>query len=128
MIESIFIDSAREIRKKYLRLSEELDKNKEKVQKLSEYLTDKIKELDDLKDEIRDKVTTKEQFLEVSNKILLKVNEIEDREKSLTSNITKINNEMESLKREEVELLKKIQVKYPKLTTEQIRLEIHSKL
>jgi uncharacterized coiled-coil DUF342 family protein len=129
MIDERFILSAREIRKRYQVLSEELDGYKSDLTKLTEYLNDKIKELDGFKNEIiRKKIKTKEEVFEVSKELLTKMTDLEEKEKSLAKKINEIDNKMNKLREEEINLMVKIREKYPDKSPDEIKREIHSHL
>ena len=129
MIDERFILSAREIRKRYQILSEELDGYKSDLTKLTEYLNDKIKELDGFKNEIiRKKIKTKEEVFEVSKELLTKMTDLEEKEKSLAKKINEIDNKMNKLREEEINLMVKIREKYPDKSPDEIKREIHSHL
>ena len=128
MIDERFIISAREIRKQYSQLSEELQNSNDTIKLLAEYLSEKVGELDDFKKTLNGKVKTKDQLIDFSKKILFKISEIEEKEKSLTKKINDINNGLESLRKEEVILMNKIKEKYPEKSNQEIKTEVHSRL
>ena len=128
MIDTRFIESAREIRKEYLRLSEELDKNQNNVKELAIYLEGKIEELKEFQESLKNKIKSKEQIMDVTKNLLIKIGEIEDREKSMTKSIDEVNKKIINLRSEEFLLMKKIKEKYPELSSDEIKKEVHSKL
>ena len=128
MIDERFIISAREIRKQYSQLSEELQNSNDTIKLLAEYLSEKVGELDDFKKTLNGKVKTKDQLIDFSKKILFKISEIEEKEKSLTKKINDINNGLENLRKEEVILMNKIKEKYPEKSNQEIKTEVHSRL
>ena len=128
MIDERFIISAREIRKQYSQLSQELQNSNDTIKLLAEYLSEKVGELDDFKKTLNGKVKTKDQLIDFSKKILFKISEIEEKEKSLTKKINDINNGLENLRKEEVILMNKIKEKYPERSNQEIKTEVHSRL
>lgn len=128
MIDERFIISAREIRKQYSQLSQELQNSNDTIKLLAEYLSEKVGELDDFKKTLNGKVKTKDQLIDFSKKILFKISEIEEKEKSLTKKINDINNGLENLRKEEVILMNKIKEKYPEKSNQEIKTEVHSRL
>jgi len=128
MIDNRFIESAKEIRKEFLKLSKELDDNRDVVTDLSEYLMSKAESIMEIRKELDKSSATKENIIEISKNLLNEMQEIEDKEKSMTKSINEINKKMEKLKAEEILLMKKIKEKYSNLTNEEIRSEVHSRL
>jgi methyl-accepting chemotaxis protein len=128
MIDERFIVSAREIRKEYLHLSNELTKSNENIKVLADFLTEKMSELEDLKTNLSKKVKSKEQLIDFTKKIFLKISEIEEKEKSLTKRINEINTNLEKLRKEETLLMKKLKEKYPNKSNDEIKNEVHSRL
>lgn len=128
MIEKRYIESARQIRKEFIRLSKELDNNKKDVQDLSDFLLEKVNELDDIKSRLQKGLKSNDDVLEFSQKILSKISEIEDKEKSMTNNINSINEKINKLREEEIQLFKIMKSKHSDMSDDDIRKEVHSRL
>lgn len=128
MIDIKFIESAREIRKKYLILHEQLDNSKEDITNLADFLREKTEEFNDLNENVVKKTKSKEDVINVTKKLITKLDEIQQKEKSMTKKIDDISEEIEKLKAEEVELMNLIKQKYPNLSNQEIIKEVHSRL
>lgn len=129
MIDERYISNAREIRKIYEKLSIELDNNKKDLSNLTDFLKDKIDELNSYKTEIINrKVKTKEEVFDISKTLLKKMTEIEQKEKIISKKINEIGDKMNKIRKEEQDLLKILTDKYPQKSLEEIRSEIHSRL
>jgi|LakMenEpi03Aug12_release.lakeMendotaPanAssembly.Ray.scaffolds.fasta_scaffold225120_3 predicted nucleic acid-binding Zn-ribbon protein len=130
MIETKFIESANEIRKEYLRLSDELSKKEEILTEFKGYISSKIDDLNDFKEiNLRqNKPQNKDDLMRVANELIGKMSEIEEKEKSLNKRIQDIDEKMTKLQKEENELLKSIRKRYPEMSIEEIKKEIHSRI
>lgn len=128
MIDLKFIETAREIRKKYLSLHQQLEHSQNDISSLADFLREKTEEFNDLNENVVKKTKSKEDVIDVTKKLILKLDEIQQREKSMSKKIDGINEDIEKLKLEEAELFNLIKKKYPKLTNQDIIKEIHSRL
>jgi chromosome segregation ATPase len=128
MIDSKFIEAAKNIRAEFKRLNEELDKNQITVDEVNSFLKDKVNELHDFEDELKSKATSKEAVVEVLKKLLKKIQEIEKMETITTQRVKEVTKQIEKLQTEENNLLKKIRESYPEMTLDEIRIEVHSHL
>jgi hypothetical protein len=128
MIDERYIESARQIRNQYLKVSDDLNSQRGKLQSLANYLIEQGNELKNFKTTNKDIVKSKESLIEASNKLFSKIAEIEEKEKSMSKEIKELEKKMGDLKLEEFNLLKKIQEKYPNLSNQEIRNEVHSRL
>ena len=128
MIDNKFIEGARQIKNQYSRIHEELEAGKKELGDLSSYLIEKAKELEIFNEDVIKKAKSKEEIAEISNKLLGQLTEIEEREKSMTKQVNSSNEKLDKLKAEEFDLLQQIKRKYPLLSNDQIRKEIHSRL
>lgn len=128
MINERFVVAAREIRKEYFSLSQELDEKKDKLKGFAEFLLEKGNEFIKIKDNKKSEIKTQEQLLKFAQDVLKQMNEIEEREKQMNKEVQEISDKLDKLKEEEIELLKKIKEKYPLLSNEKIKYEIHSRL
>jgi chromosome segregation ATPase len=128
MIDNRFIESAREIRKKYSSLYEELNMSEREVKQLANFLMEKSHEFKTINETVIQNAQSKEEIVDITQKLIDKLDDLDRREKVMTKRIDTINESIEKLKMEEIELLKKIQEKFPDLTNEEIRQEVHSRL
>jgi chromosome segregation ATPase len=128
MIDNRFIESAREIRKKYSSLYEELNMSEREVKQLANFLMEKSHEFKTINETVIQNAQSKEEIVDITQKLIDKLDDLDRREKVMTKRIDTINESIEKLKMEEIELLKKIQEKFPDLSNEEIRQEVHSRL
>jgi hypothetical protein len=128
MIEEKYVESARNIRKQYAIISSELDNQKISVTKLREYLLERHSELEDMRLNGLPKIKKKEELVIFLNKIVDKVKEIESLESLSSTRVDELTKKMDNLKIEEKELTDLLIKKYPKMSLEEIKREIHSRL
>lgn len=128
MIDEKYVEAARNIRKQYATISSELDNQQISVIKFREYIVEKCTELENLRTNDLSRVKTKEEAIEFLNKLVIKVKEIEKMESLTTDRVDFLNKQMENLQIEEKELTEVLVKKYPKLTLDQIKRELHSRL
>lgn len=128
MIEEKYVESARNIRKQYGIISSELDNQKISVTKLREYLLEKHSEIEDMRLNELPKIKTKEDLVIFLNKIADKVKEIESLESLSSKRVDELTKKMDNLKFEEKELTDLLMKKYPKMSLDEIKSEIHSRL
>jgi hypothetical protein len=128
MIDIKFIESAREIRKKYITLHDQLDESKKDVTQLASFLDEKLKELAYLNENVVKTAKDKDELISVTKTLISKLDEIENRERIMTKRIDDINEDIEKLKLEEIDLMKKIKNKYPDLSNQEIIKEVHQRL
>jgi predicted nucleic acid-binding Zn-ribbon protein len=126
MIQEIFLISAVNIRRRYLKISNQLDIYNKKTKDTLSTLNDALKKLDELKQNIKNansgkgsKITEKEAF----SGLLKIIGTIEDEGKSIEKLTEPINKEIERLSLEEQELYNQIIKNHPELTEIQI---VHS--
>ena len=128
MIDKKFIDSAREIRKKYKSLYAELEMSERELKQLANFLIEKSEEFKHINENIVKKAKTKEEILDISQKLVEKLDDMESREKTMTKRIDVINNSIEKLKKEEIDLMILIREKFPDMSNDEIKQEVHSRL
>jgi len=126
MIDNQLLESAKYIRKEFLSLKTELDLYQGEVKGLGEFLLRKVDELTKYKDDVVQKIKTKDEIKVVTEHILKNIQEIEDEEKNINRKVDIINKKIDKLKNEEIILYKTIKDRYPKMTDEEIKKEIHS--
>jgi chromosome segregation ATPase len=128
MIDKRFIDSAQEIRKQYVRVQSELKDSEISVQSLKNFLKDKMDEIEDYRQNEIKHAKTNEDVIRVAKGLHDKIKEIEDKEKILSKDLRQLDEKMNKLKVEESNLLRNIQKKYPKMTLEEIKSEVHRRI
>jgi predicted nucleic acid-binding Zn-ribbon protein len=129
MINEQFLQRAIDIRKTYLRLTNNMDDYLEKITNVSVRLEKTVVEIT----EIEEKYNKSEASQNISNdqtmKELLKVLDKVDREgKTLESLVDPLNKEIEKLSKEEVELYRLIREKHSNLTEDQIVETVKARL
>jgi len=128
MIEEKYVESARNIRKQYAIISSELDNQKISVTELREYLLERHSELEDMRLNGLPKIKNKDELVIFLNKIVDKVKEIESLESLSSTRVDELTKKMDNLKVEEKELTDLLVKKYSKMSLEEIKREIHSRL
>ncbi len=128
MIDSQLIESAKNIRRNFLKLNRELDGYQKDVRELIEFLQSKIRYLEkDAKGKVKT-IKDNDGIAQITKEIIGEIEEIELEEKKLHKKISKINEEMEKLSKDEEILYQTIKERYPQLTEKQIIEEIHKML
>jgi chromosome segregation ATPase len=128
MIDKIYIESAKNIRKEFLSLSEKLDNYQSDLNKYVSYLETASVDLESIKNNDVKKMREASDLKDITEKITKKLNEIETEEQKIIHLIRPINDRIEKLREEENYLYGQIKEKYPKLSDEEIIKEIHSYL
>jgi hypothetical protein len=128
MIQQQLIESAKYIRTKFLKLSSELAIYHQDVHELTEFLYEKMRNLEEYSETTVRKIKNKDDIGKVTNHILQEIMAIEDEEKKLQRKVEKINIELEKLKKEEELLYKNIKERHPDLTDDMIIKEVQRNL
>ena len=128
MIAEIYIESAKNIRNEFLRLTKKLNTYDKKAAELIIYLETKSQELKDYSDNNVSKIKDKSDIAKVGEDIIKKISEIEDEEQKLIRLIKPINDRIDRLKKDEEILFNQLKEKYPNLSLQEIIQEIHSHL
>jgi chromosome segregation ATPase len=128
MIDLQLIESARQIRKKFLKLTKQLDSYRDEVKILINFLQEKMTFFEKYKDDKVKTIKDKTDIAEVTKEITSKIEEIEVEELKIQKKIQSINEELEKLRQDEEILYKTIKERYPDLSDDQIVKEIHSNL
>ena len=126
MIDNQLLESAKYIRKEFLLLKTELNSYQDEVKGLGEFLLKKVEELTKYKDDVIQKIKTKDEIRIVTEHILKNIQEIEDEEKNINKIVDIINKKIDKLKNDELVLYNTIKDRYPKMTDDEIKKEIHS--
>ena len=125
MIDKQYVESARNIKTEFLSLSKKLDNYKGDLEKLSNFLQDTVKELQNITEK---KVTSKDDLTDMANKLVKKLQDVELEEIKITNLVKPINDRIEKLREEENILYKSLKVKYPNMTDDDMKRELNSRI
>lgn len=128
MIDNRFIQSAREIRRKYLNYMKEIRSYEKDVRDLITFLNEKAKNLEKITKIDPKHRKTQEDIDKLTNTILMEISSIEEEEKKISDKISKINSSLKQLSIEEDMLYQNLKRKYPNFTDEELKNEIQSYL
>lgn len=128
MIDKQLIETAKIIRKKYLSSMTDLKSYEKDVKKLAEFLTEKMKSLENIQKVELKKKPNKEHLAQVTKLLADELNQIEDQEKKLLKKVEDINKDILKLQKEEEILYKTLKTRYPQLNDDDIKKEIQSHL
>jgi chromosome segregation ATPase len=128
MIDQQLIESSREIRKKYLKAMSNLNVYEQDVRNLANFLQEKFKVFERIKDVELKKKPTKEDLEIVTKQIIDEITSIENEEQKILRKVESINGEIGKLQKEEEILYQTIKKRYPKLSDQEIKEEIQSNL
>jgi len=128
MIDKQIIDSAKIIRKEYLETTKNVQDYESDLKRLVKFLKEKMENLEKLKNIQLKKGKEQEQVDNIFADVLKELNSIEEEEKRLSNKIKKMNESLDKLKRDELALYTTIKERYPKLSDDQIKKEIHKYL
>ena len=119
MIDKHFIESAVEIRKEWVRLIRSLEGYQSQVEKAQRAISEKKQEVEEFgKKDLKIKDPQVREFIE---KVF---NEVEYQANIIDSKIKPLNEDIEKLKQEELRLYQHIKRSYPKISDEDIKLQI----
>jgi hypothetical protein len=128
MIDQQLIESAKQIRKRYLKAMSDLGIYEQDVRNLANFLQEKSKVFEKIKDVELKKKPSKEELGKVTKLIVDEITSIEDEEQKIIKKVESINIEMGKLQKEEEILYQTIKKRYPKLSDKQMKEEIQSYL
>ena len=128
MIAEIYIESAKNIRNEFLRLSKKLDSYQNESAKLVIFLEDISKQLEDYSKTDISTIKNKSDVAAAGEYIVKKMTEIEEEEQKIIRLVQPINEKIDKLKVEEATLFKQLKEKYPNMTDEEIIYEVQSNL
>lgn len=128
MIDPSLIESAKIIRKEFLKLNSNLDIYNTEVKKLADFLLEKVEKITEYKDNKISKIKSKDDLSEVVSHLVVEIQSIEDEEERLRRKVEEINTKIEKLRIDEKNLYDAIKKRYPNLTDKQIVQEIHPHL
>jgi len=128
MIDQQLIESAKQIRKRYLKAMSDLGVYEQDVRNLANFLQEKSKVFEKIKDVELKKKPSKEELEKVTRLIVDEITSIEDEEQKIIKKVESINVEMGKLQKEEEILYQTIKKRYPSLSDKEIKEEIQSYL
>jgi hypothetical protein len=124
MIDNNLLQTAREIRKKYLSIMSDLSLYEKEVKKLSDFLLEKAEVFKDINEKDLNTKGSKEQLLIITQKIVNEIQEIENEETKITQRVNVLNEGLVKLQKEEEFLYQTIKKRYPDLSDENIKSEV----
>lgn len=124
MIDNNLLQTAREIRKKYLSIMSDLSLYEKEVKKLSDFLLEKAEVFKDINEKDLNTKGSKEQLLIITQKIVNEIQEIENEETKITERVNVLNAGLVKLQKEEEFLYQTIKKRYPNLSDENIKSEV----
>ena len=128
MIDKQLIESAKSIRKEFLKISNSLNNYHDDVKNLADFYFKKVEELKSYnKDHIK-KIRSKEDLDKVTKHLVQEIELIEVEERKLSDKVQKLNLALEKLNKDENILYETIKSRYPNLSDDQIVKEIQSHL
>lgn len=122
MIEESIIESARLIKNEFNRLNEILTTYESDVKSLADSFFKLSDELTNLNVDDGDSIE------KIRDIVLNKLSELELESNSVTDRIDDINNQMEKLKKEELDLYKVIKNRYPSISDDEIKIELQKRI
>jgi chromosome segregation ATPase len=124
MIDNQLLQSAREIRKKYLSIMGDLGDYEKEIKKLSNFLLEKADVFKKMNDKDLNQKGDKDQLLVITQKIVNEIQEIENEEEKISKRIESLNEGLVKLQQEEEILYQSIKTRYPNLSDEKIKSEV----
>jgi hypothetical protein len=133
MVDEKYLQMSITIRRTYLKLINNLDLYRSRALQISERLEDTVKKIDDLNKEAEESAKKKSTSsnisqIEVFEKLLKIIDDVDDEGKRLENLISPINTEIEKLAKEEMELYQMIVNSHPNLTEDQIVESVKDRL
>ena len=118
MIDEIFLENAIRIRRKYLKLSNNMDLYQKKAEETSKILDRTLIEVDVINDKAKN--GKEEDTQSLLHELVKVLNNVEEEGKLLEKMVEPINIEIEKLALEEQELFRQIKIKHNNLTDDEI--------
>ena len=101
MIDPQIIEAAKQIRRKFLSIVDELSANQDSLKEMADFLHLKMDQLKKIENEEFKNKPSKEELARISTIIVKEIEDIEIKEKRLSKKFVKMNEELEALKKEE---------------------------
>jgi predicted nucleic acid-binding Zn-ribbon protein len=130
MIHEKFLVSAVNIRRTYLKVSDDLNVYHEKAKDMLDILNKTVSDIDSLKETVvkANSGKTKMTDQEALQKLLKIIQGVEDEGKSIENITDPLNKQIEKLAKEEQELYEQIKMAHPNLSDEQIVTSVRNRL
>ncbi len=129
MIDEIFLQNAINIRRTYLKMTNNMDFYQKRAKETVERLDVTINKINDIQKKAESNRDKKENgSIDILSDLIKVLNEIEDEGKSLENLVDPLNKEIEKLALEEQELYRQIKQKHSNLTEEQIVNSVRDRL
>lgn len=128
MIDTQLIESAKLIRKEFLKISNNLNNYHDDIKNLANFYFSKVEELKKYNESTIKKIKNKDDLNKITKFLIQEMESIETEERKLAEKVEHLNKELEQLNKDENILYETIKYRYPDLTDEEIIKEIHSHL
>ena len=128
MIDEVFLQSAVNIRRKYLKISNNMNGYHKRAKEVYDTLKDSIAKLETLQNELKNKGKNKLNSESALENLLAIIQSVEDEGNKLEKLVEPMNKEIEKLSKEEHELYRQIKEKHKDLTDEQILESVTERL
>lgn len=128
MIDLQIIESARSIRREFLRIMNQISSHEKELKSLTDFLSNKMNELKRIHDNEFKKTPTKDEVDRVTQLVFKEISDIEMHEERLRRKFEGLNSDLEKLREEEKVLYNLVKSRYPHLSDEQIKTEIQNQL
>jgi hypothetical protein len=131
MVDEKYLQKAISIRRTYLKLINNMDLYRARALQISDRLDGTLKKIDDYKNELKESSKSQKSNLneiEIFQKLLKIIDEVEEEGKRLEKLVEPINLEIEKLAKEEMELYRQILDGHPNLTEDQIVEKVQDRL
>ena len=129
MIDEIFLQNAINIRRTYLKMTNNMDFYQKRAKEIVDRLELTISKINDIQKKAEEGRAKKENgTMEILNDLVKILNEIEDEGKALENLVDPLNKDIEKLALEEQELYRQIKQKHSNLTDEQIISSVKDRL
>ena len=129
MIDEVFLQNAVNIRRTYLKMTNNMDFYQKRAKEIVTRLDNTIGKINEIQKKAEDsKARNENGSMEILNDLIKALNEIEDEGKSLENLVDPLNKDIEKLALEEQELYRQIKQKHSDLTDEQIVDSVRNRL
>lgn len=124
MIQEFLLKKALNIRKEYIRITNDISVYENMVSGILKSLSKNSEELEDLKTKIDEKKVTDVEF--AKNEMLKIILDLEQESNRTGEHINNLNKKIENLKKQELDLYREIKEKYPEMSDERIKQEVQN--
>lgn len=124
MIDNQLIESAKGIRKKYVEIIKEINFHEDDLRELASFLKTKMDEFKRIHDEEFKQKPSQSEVDRITKLIVSEIEDMELKEGRIKKRFEHLNGELEKLQVEEKVLENTIKERYPKMTLDEIKMEI----